>query len=136
MNVIKNQSGFTFIEVLTVMLIIGIIASSILPEFVKSRTDSVIAERISRELYSRMEAVKWYRYYYGSFPSNWTVVRSAGLLPATSVDTTPIGTMSLSFYDVNRHDIPVTYVPARNMIFLSFAASYAEKIGAQDVFIG
>lgn len=32
--------------------------------------------------------------------------------------------------------IPVTYVPARNMIFLSFAASYAEVIGAQDIFIG
>lgn len=33
-------------------------------------------------------------------------------------------------------DIPVTYVPARNMIFLSIAASYAESIGAQDIFIG
>ncbi len=32
--------------------------------------------------------------------------------------------------------IPVTYVPARNMIFLSVAASYAEAIGAQDIFIG
>jgi len=33
-------------------------------------------------------------------------------------------------------DIPVTYVPARNIIFLSFAASYAEAIGAQNIFIG
>ncbi|WP_027339210.1 7-cyano-7-deazaguanine synthase QueC [Halonatronum saccharophilum] len=33
-------------------------------------------------------------------------------------------------------DIPVTYVPARNMIFLSYAASYAEVVGAQDIFIG
>lgn len=33
-------------------------------------------------------------------------------------------------------EIPVTYVPARNMIFLSYAASYAEAIGAQDIFIG
>ncbi|MFH1877840.1 MAG: 7-cyano-7-deazaguanine synthase QueC [Candidatus Omnitrophota bacterium] len=32
--------------------------------------------------------------------------------------------------------IPVTYVPARNMIFLSFAVSYAEAIGAAAVFIG
>lgn len=32
--------------------------------------------------------------------------------------------------------IPVTYVPARNTIFLSFALSYAEAIGAQDIFIG
>ena len=32
--------------------------------------------------------------------------------------------------------IPTTYVPARNMIFLSVAASYAETIGAHDIFIG
>jgi 7-cyano-7-deazaguanine synthase len=33
-------------------------------------------------------------------------------------------------------EIPVTYVPARNTIFLSFALAYAEVIGSQDVFIG
>ncbi len=38
--------------------------------------------------------------------------------------------------DENRKDIPVTYVPARNMIFLAYGASYAEAIGAQDIFIG
>lgn len=38
--------------------------------------------------------------------------------------------------DINRTDIPNTYVPARNMVFLSVAASYAEAIGAQDIFIG
>lgn len=38
--------------------------------------------------------------------------------------------------DVNREDIPVTYVPARNMVFLSVAASLAEAIQAQDIFIG
>lgn len=32
--------------------------------------------------------------------------------------------------------IPVTYVPARNLVFLSFAVSWAEVLGAQDVFIG
>lgn len=32
--------------------------------------------------------------------------------------------------------IPVTYVPARNTIFLSFALSYAEAVGARDIFIG
>ena len=38
--------------------------------------------------------------------------------------------------DVTRTDIPQTYVPARNMVFLSVAASYAEAIGAQDIYIG
>ncbi len=32
--------------------------------------------------------------------------------------------------------IPSTYVPARNTIFLSMAASYAEAIGAEAIFIG
>ena len=32
--------------------------------------------------------------------------------------------------------IPVTYVPARNTIFLSFALAYAEVRGARDLFIG
>jgi 7-cyano-7-deazaguanine synthase len=32
--------------------------------------------------------------------------------------------------------IPVTYVPARNTIFLSFALAWAEVLGANDVFIG
>lgn len=33
-------------------------------------------------------------------------------------------------------EIPVTYVPARNTVFLSLALSLAETIGAKDIFIG
>jgi 7-cyano-7-deazaguanine synthase len=32
--------------------------------------------------------------------------------------------------------IPVTYVPARNTIFLSFALAWAETLGASDIFVG
>jgi 7-cyano-7-deazaguanine synthase len=32
--------------------------------------------------------------------------------------------------------IPITYVPARNTIFLSFALAWAEVIGSADIFIG
>jgi len=35
-----------------------------------------------------------------------------------------------------KKDIPVTYVPARNTIFLSYALAWAEVIGAKDIFIG
>jgi len=34
------------------------------------------------------------------------------------------------------HGIPITYVPARNTIFLSFALAWAEVLGAEDIFIG
>lgn len=33
-------------------------------------------------------------------------------------------------------DIPVTYVPARNTIFLSYALGFSEVIGANDIFLG
>jgi 7-cyano-7-deazaguanine synthase len=35
-----------------------------------------------------------------------------------------------------RPEIPVTYVPARNTIFLSFSLAWAEVLNAQDIFIG
>ncbi len=35
-----------------------------------------------------------------------------------------------------RSGIPITYVPARNTIFLSYALAFAEVIGATDIFIG
>ena len=37
---------------------------------------------------------------------------------------------------INPDRIPSTYVPSRNIIFLSFAASFAEVLGARAVFIG
>lgn len=37
---------------------------------------------------------------------------------------------------MSNDQIPVTYVPARNTIFLSFALAWAEVLGASDIFIG
>ena len=33
-------------------------------------------------------------------------------------------------------DIPVTYVPARNLVFLSLTLAWAEALGARDIYIG
>ena len=33
-------------------------------------------------------------------------------------------------------DIPVTYVPARNLVFLSLTLAWAETVGAKDIYIG
>ncbi len=38
--------------------------------------------------------------------------------------------------DLDAGDIPSTYVPARNTIFLSLALGWAEVLGARDIFIG
>ena len=34
------------------------------------------------------------------------------------------------------NDIPITYVPARNLVFLSLATAWGEVVGAKDIFIG
>jgi 7-cyano-7-deazaguanine synthase len=61
------------------------------------------------------------------------------------IDLRVFGGSSLtSDVDVPKHatvdaltdEIPSTYVPARNTIFLSFALAYAETVGAADIFIG
>ncbi|MCS5571966.1 MAG: 7-cyano-7-deazaguanine synthase QueC, partial [Pseudomonadales bacterium] len=38
--------------------------------------------------------------------------------------------------DAQSDEIPVTYVPARNTVFLSYALGWAEVLGATDIFIG
>ncbi len=45
-------------------------------------------------------------------------------------------TVQVPVRGVRKGVIPPTYVPARNIIFLSFAASFAEAIGARAIFIG
>ena len=60
-----------------------------------------------------------------------------------TVDLRPIGGSSLTSEidvprdrDLNATDIPSTYVPARNTIFLSLALGWAEVLGADDIFCG
>jgi len=38
--------------------------------------------------------------------------------------------------DLEASDIPATYVPARNTVFLALALAWAETLGAQDIYIG
>jgi 7-cyano-7-deazaguanine synthase len=41
-----------------------------------------------------------------------------------------------SLQDTPQSGVPITYVPARNTIFLSFALAFAETVGASDIFTG
>ena len=43
---------------------------------------------------------------------------------------------SIAVPEVETEGIPVTYVPARNTVFLSIALGWAEVLGADDIFIG
>jgi 7-cyano-7-deazaguanine synthase len=58
-----------------------------------------------------------------------------------SIDLAQLGGSALTDTTIaipeqEQQGVPVTYVPARNTIFLSFALAYAEVLNAQDIFIG
>ena len=59
-------------------------------------------------------------------------LRSAGGSALTSNIDVPKNRSLESMTD----GVPVTYVPARNTIFLSYALAWAEVMGANDIFIG
>lgn len=79
--------------------------------------------------------------------------RAKALAPALGIQDHRIATIDLTLFgksaltddiDVPKgrdesemaDDIPVTYVPARNTIFLSFALAYAEVVAAKAIYIG
>lgn len=45
-------------------------------------------------------------------------------------------TIEVPNYIANNHEIPITYVPARNTVFLSYALAVAEVKKSNDIFIG
>lgn len=61
-------------------------------------------------------------------PKGSSVSGGAGVPPGRSPPSAPDQPTNPS--------IPITYVPARNLIFLSLATAYAETLSAQDLFIG
>lgn len=59
-----------------------------------------------------------------------------GLISTASVVRHPTGCAHRQFRGNPGEGIPVTYVPARNTVFLSLALGWAEVLGARDIFIG
>lgn len=71
------------------------------------------------------------------------VSRAGGALEhkVVRLDLRSIGGSALTDDDIDVPEdepggIPVTYVPARNTVFLSIALGWAEVLGAQDIFVG
>ena len=57
------------------------------------------------------------------------------------IDLSQIGGSALTDNEIevpmeSQSGIPITYVPARNTIFLSIASAYAEKLSISEIFIG
>ncbi len=57
-------------------------------------------------------------------------------LDLSSIGGSALTDMNIAVPDAGGDGIPVTYVPARNTIFLSIALGWAEVLDASDIFIG
>jgi 7-cyano-7-deazaguanine synthase len=53
-----------------------------------------------------------------------------------SIGGSALTDLSIAVPEEETQGIPITYVPARNTVFLSIALGWAEVLGAQDLFIG
>ncbi len=53
-----------------------------------------------------------------------------------SIGGSALTDMTIDVPEASAEGIPVTYVPARNTVFLSLALGWAEVLGARDIFIG
>ena len=110
-----------------------------------SATTAAIAQREGFELYAL--SVDYGQRHRHELEAAGRVARAMGVKRhvTISVDLSQFGGSALTgAVDVPKdrsiqqmqQEIPATYVPARNTVFLSLALGYAEVIGAADVFIG
>lgn len=86
----------------------------------RHRIEMKMAARLARQACAKLETVKLVLPWGGSSLVDKRLALPSGRKPAK----------------IKASGIPSTYVPARNTIFLSIAASYAEAIGAGTIFIG
>lgn len=92
---VGNNSGFTFMELLFVMLVIGIMAAVFLPSFVKSQVDTQLADRVIADIKLRSEAIRWYYLDQKTAPATWSNLKTQNYLPSTLPDTGPLGSYVL-----------------------------------------
>lgn len=81
--------------------------------------------------------VEFAKYNAEKYNSNHKIINMTDVF--SGFDSSLIGLKSVSKdYDLNKNKkiIPKTYVPARNIIFLSIASGYAESLKINEIFIG
>jgi 7-cyano-7-deazaguanine synthase len=79
---------------------------------------------------AELQAAKWVASALGAHEHRTMGVDLAGIGGSALTDA------SLAVPETPTTDIPITYVPARNTLFLSLALGWAEVIGAADIFVG
>lgn len=87
----------------------------------RHRSELAAAEKISRALGAREHKV---------------VHLDLNLIGGSALTDTAIAVPERGIEQIEHSGIPVTYVPARNTIFLSIALAWAEVLEARDIFIG
>jgi 7-cyano-7-deazaguanine synthase len=86
-------------------------------------------QRHARELQSAKEVAKHYQ-------ARMHHIVNLDFLKSIGGSALTDGSLGVPQDGVQENEIPITYVPGRNLLFLSMAASFAEVIGAEAIYIG
>lgn len=82
-------------------------------------------QRLKKEIDCAKSIAKYYK------------IRNHKIIKIDNFGGSALTDMAIDIPNFNGKDgIPVTYVPARNIIFLSYAVGYAEVLGAEAIYIG
>lgn len=107
-NKMKSQKGFTLIELMVVISIIGILAAIVVPKF-SSATDSATKAKIQADLRTLDSAISMYYAKNGSYPTTIGALKPNFLAEVPSPGT--YKGASLAAYDIDDND---TTTPANN----------------------
>jgi 7-cyano-7-deazaguanine synthase len=96
----------------------------------------VYGQRHMRELQAVEKVVSFYSEYQMGLFQRWKIISLPLEVIGGSALTDPSLDVPIDRPPENMTNIPVTYVPARNTIFLAYALGYAEKLNAEKIYVG
>lgn len=108
-----NRHGFTLLEVLFVILMIGIIASSFAPQWMQSQVDRKILNKVATEVQTRIDAARYYYVDNGVFPTSLYQLKTGRYLPYSVSDNTPFGGTYQYVATSNYFSVRIPNVPQR-----------------------
>lgn len=111
-----DNKGFTVLEIIIVLFMLGVVATIVTPNVIKSRTDEVFIAKAQQEIEARLNAAKWYYNDYKDWPATAAVLKGPAAnannpsgtpyLPAAS-ETSPFNTSYVFSNDINTFSISV-----------------------------
>lgn len=117
---LSNSSGFTFLEVIIVLLILAILASSTLPQYIQSKTTQKLIDRDVRNITAIQDAARWFYADHDRWPANFNELIS----PPADKNGNPVQPyLPSGFSTTTAFGTPIQMSSNNNFLTISFSAA-------------